>query len=104
MITTTTITLDENGEATEETVTEIVESEEVEVEESEEEEEPVQEEEPSQDAEEPTQEEEELAEEEQDMSAPEVWCLSFIIIIVGNYLQNHHATSKDTLQHTLQII
>lgn len=38
MITTTTITLDENGEATEETVTEIVESEEVEVEESDEEE------------------------------------------------------------------
>ena len=50
MITTTTITLDENGEATEETVTEIVESEEVEVEES--------------DEEEPAQEEAELVQEE----------------------------------------
>ena len=49
MITTTTITLDENGEATEETVTEIVESEEVEVEESDEE---------------PAQEEAELVQEE----------------------------------------
>lgn len=38
MITTTTVTLDEDGQATEEVVTEIVESEEVEVEEYEEEE------------------------------------------------------------------
>ena len=58
MITTTTITLDENGEATEETVTEIVESEEVEVEES--------------DEEEPAQEEAELVQEEVEIDVQQI--------------------------------